>query len=1371
MAITVGSVNDAPRGASSSVTIAQDSSYTFTVADFGFSDPGDVPANALLGVSISGVPGAGVLRNNGTAVSTGDFVSAADISGGRLTFQPGLHASGINYASLTFTVRDDGGTANGGINDDSVARTMAINVNAANVAPVVTDRALIFDGVNTTVVVAATPDLVLTNTGTIEFWIRPETVNGQPQIILNKEGEYEIAFGADGRLWLAFANASPGWTWTASSFAPTLNQWTHVAVSYNNGQIQIYADGLLVDSINGSGAIGDIYPGQENLTIGGRQNAATQRFIGAIDEVRIWNTVRSGAQVSANFDQTLLGNEAGLVGYWQFSETSGLIAIDSTASGNNGLLGAGVLANAPARSLVFDLNEDGSLVSGVPGVLTGATDANGNSLTAVLVSGPAHAALFSLNSDGSFVYVPVAGYNGLDSFVFEANDGLLNSRPATVNLRIAPVNDAPLGADRIVSALEDTQYVFNAAEFTFSDPNDSPANVLAGITVTSVPVVGSLTINGIAVAPGEFIPVADILAGGLVFLAAPDASGVNYSSFGFTVRDDGGTANGGLDEDLIFRTLQIDVGAVNDAPTISGLAGDSLAYVEGDGTVVIEQGVNALVADIDSSDFGGGSLTVSFVAGSNAAEDVLSIRNQGNGAGQIGVTGANLSFGGIQIGTFAGGSAGVPLVVNFNGSATPAAVSALLNNLSFTETNASNATLGIRTVRFVLNDGAGGTSNSHDAFVTVNGVNDVPVLTSAAMTVAEGQTTTLAAADFGILDPDSASFTFTLSAIAGGYFQLGSAPGIAVTSFNSAQLGGGLVQFVDDGNEAAPSFDVTVNDGFSNSNTLAAVINYFPANDVPVLNTATLSIVEGQTTTLTPGNFGVTDPDNLSFTFTASSVSGGYVQLSTAPGTPITLFTSAQLASGLVQFVDDGNEVAPSFDITVNDGLSNSNTLSAAIAYTPANDAPSLTAAALSVNEGQTVVLAMADFGIVDPDSASFTFTVSSVSGGFFQLSSAPGAPITSFGSAQLAGGLIQFVDDGNELPPGFDVTVNDGSSNSNTRSALISYSSVNDPPVVNAPAGISVAEDTPLIFSLGLGNAIVLADPDAGAGVIELSLSASNGSLSLARTNNLVFLVGTGFNDGQILVRGTLTDLNAAIDGLVYLPNLNFNGAAIINATLSDLGSTGSGASLSISRSIGVTVNPVNDAPIDLLRVPALAIAENSPPGTGAGTVVAVDPDDTGGFTFSLVDGAGHFTIDPVSGEIVVSGAALPGIAAQSSYPIIVRAIDSSGASVDRSFNIQVVQNSIVIVPPTSPEVGAPVNTVNNDNSDYHSVVWRSRGASFPGRRDPGPTGRDSGRRGSCGRAQTGLRHAVRDQGCGQRKVCPRPQCADAGRGDPTRR
>ena len=53
MTINVTSVNDAPAGTDNTVTTNEDTAYTFTAADFGFSDPNDTPANSLAAVKIT----------------------------------------------------------------------------------------------------------------------------------------------------------------------------------------------------------------------------------------------------------------------------------------------------------------------------------------------------------------------------------------------------------------------------------------------------------------------------------------------------------------------------------------------------------------------------------------------------------------------------------------------------------------------------------------------------------------------------------------------------------------------------------------------------------------------------------------------------------------------------------------------------------------------------------------------------------------------------------------------------------------------------------------------------------------------------------------------------------------------------------------------------------------------------------------------------------------------------------------------------------------------------------------------------------------------------------------------------------------------
>ena len=128
--------NHAPAGTDKTITtLLEDSAHTFAVADFGFTDPLDTPANALLAVKITTLPGAGSLTSNGVAVAVNQFVSAADLSGGKLKFTPATNANGAAYASFTFQVQDNGGIANAGVDLDPTPNTLTLNVTAVNDAP------------------------------------------------------------------------------------------------------------------------------------------------------------------------------------------------------------------------------------------------------------------------------------------------------------------------------------------------------------------------------------------------------------------------------------------------------------------------------------------------------------------------------------------------------------------------------------------------------------------------------------------------------------------------------------------------------------------------------------------------------------------------------------------------------------------------------------------------------------------------------------------------------------------------------------------------------------------------------------------------------------------------------------------------------------------------------------------------------------------------------------------------------------------------------------------------------------------------------------------------------------------------------------
>lgn len=100
----LAAVPDAPTSIASAVNGTEDTTYVFKNADFKFSDSADAPADAFAGAVISTLPANGTLSLNGVAVTAGQFISAADIAAGNLTF---LGARDFNGStSFTFQVRD-----------------------------------------------------------------------------------------------------------------------------------------------------------------------------------------------------------------------------------------------------------------------------------------------------------------------------------------------------------------------------------------------------------------------------------------------------------------------------------------------------------------------------------------------------------------------------------------------------------------------------------------------------------------------------------------------------------------------------------------------------------------------------------------------------------------------------------------------------------------------------------------------------------------------------------------------------------------------------------------------------------------------------------------------------------------------------------------------------------------------------------------------------------------------------------------------------------------------------------------------------------------------------------------------------------------
>src|SRR5213075_728002 len=109
------------------------------------------------------------------------------------------------------------------------------------------------------------------------------------------------------------------------------------------------------------------------------------------------------------------------------------------------------------------------------------------------VSGPRHGTL-TLNSDGSLIYIPALNFNGVDSFTYQANDGLAQSGIATVIITVTPINDAPVAAnDDSYTTPEDIQLTV-AAPGVLANDSDVDGDALTAILVTG-PSHGTLTLN------------------------------------------------------------------------------------------------------------------------------------------------------------------------------------------------------------------------------------------------------------------------------------------------------------------------------------------------------------------------------------------------------------------------------------------------------------------------------------------------------------------------------------------------------------------------------------------------------------------------------------------------------------------------------------------------------------------------------------------------------------------------------------------------------------------------------------------------------------------------------------------------------------
>ncbi len=395
------------------------------------------------------------------------------------------------------------------------------------------------------------------------------------------------------------------------------------------------------------------------------------------------------------------------------------------------------------------------------------------------------------------------------------SDGLSVSADVTSTITVTAVNDAPINVVPVAPFAVNEDVFVTITGLSVSDADASPTTKLS---VTLSVNVGAITVSATilgGLAPGDITgngTTSVTLSGTQAELNATFAgvNGVRYRNTGegnatatltMTTSDLGATGTGGAQTDV--DTVTINVTGTNEAPVIAGFV-TSASVIEQQLSVIMAA---ATVTDADSANFDGGSLTVSITFNRQVAQDVLGVATFGG----ITVSGSNLIFGGVVVGTVAGGGVGGgDLTIAFNVNATVAAVQDVVRAITYLNTSDTPTTTS-RTISYTLVDGDGVANGGTDRTTVIQAigttaVNDAPSGTDLTRTATEDLAYTLSAGDFGFTDIEGnllAGVVFTtlpglgtLQIDADGAGGGGFTAAVAGQEVTAALLAGGFVRYV-----------------------------------------------------------------------------------------------------------------------------------------------------------------------------------------------------------------------------------------------------------------------------------------------------------------------------------------------------------------------------------------------------------------------------------------------------------------------------------------------------------------------------------------------------------------------------------------------
>ncbi|HCX21565.1 MAG: hypothetical protein CMB80_21685 [Flammeovirgaceae bacterium] len=196
-----------------------------------------------------------------------------------------------------------------------------------------------FDGIDDKISVST---LGTSSSFTAEMWVyKPEDKSGFVTLLDFNDDKPWIGVNSNiFAVWSSF-------TYSSSSTHKT-SGWTHFAATYDGTTLTLYEDGIEVYQDNVS-----VTTGNTGMTIG--FSTGDLYFKGRIDELRIWDDVRTESEIQDNLFVTLTGSESNLVAYYDFNEGTGTTLTDATSNNHDGTI-TNFASSAWVHGAPVDLN-------------------------------------------------------------------------------------------------------------------------------------------------------------------------------------------------------------------------------------------------------------------------------------------------------------------------------------------------------------------------------------------------------------------------------------------------------------------------------------------------------------------------------------------------------------------------------------------------------------------------------------------------------------------------------------------------------------------------------------------------------------------------------------------------------------------------------------------------------------------------------------------------------------------------------------------------------------------------------------------------------------------------------------------------------